>query len=160
MAAGWRPRRPSLSLAAGHLPAWEGAIGSRLTRLAYRVLGVVALGLAVLGAVLPVLPTTVFVLLAAWAFARSSPKLHAALRADRRFGPALRNWEEHGAIPRAAKIAALAGMAISLAVVVAASRSWLATAATAAVMVASAIFVLTRPEPPPQASAAQTPANQ
>ena len=139
---------------ATHPPAWEAAIGSRLSRLVYRVIGVVALCLAVLGALLPVLPTTVFVLLAAWAFARGSPKLHAALKADPRFGPLLRDWEEHGAIPRTAKIAAVAGMAISLAVIIVVSRNWAAPAASALVMLASALFVLTRPEPPAQASPA------
>ena len=119
-----------------------------MSRLVYRAIGILALGLAVLGAILPVLPTTVFVLLAAWAFARSSPKLHATLRSHPRFGPVLLDWERHGAIPRPAKIAAVVGMAISLAGVILFSRGWVAPAFTGVIMAASAAFVLSRPAPP------------
>jgi uncharacterized membrane protein YbaN (DUF454 family) len=121
-----------------------------MSRLVFRGIGILALGLAVLGAILPVLPTTVFVLLAAWAFARSSPKLHATLRSHRRFGPVLRDWEDHGAIPRSGKIAAVGGMAISLAVVIAFSNHWAAPALTGVVVLASGAFVLSRPAPPPR----------
>jgi uncharacterized membrane protein YbaN (DUF454 family) len=129
-----------------------------MSRLVYRCIGFLALGLAILGAILPVLPTTVFVLLAAWAFARSSPKLHARLRAHKRFGPALRDWEDHGAIPRSAKIAAVMGMAISMALVIAFSTHWAAPTLTGLVLLASGTFVLTRPSPPPAADPA-TPAD-
>lgn len=125
-----------------------------MSRLVYRCIGVLALGLAVLGAILPVLPTTVFVLLAAWAFARSSPKLHASLRAHERFGPALRDWEDHGAIPRSGKIAAVIGMATSMAVVIAVSKHWAPPVLTGLVLAASAGFVLTRPAPPARPSSA------
>ena len=119
-----------------------------MSRLVYRCIGLLALGLAILGAILPVLPTTVFVLLAAWAFARSSPKLHASLRAHKQFGHVLRNWEDYGAIPRSGKIAAVGGMAISMAVVIAVSTHWSAPVLTGLVLAASATFVLTRPAPP------------
>jgi hypothetical protein len=75
--------------------------------------GSVCLGLGALGALLPVLPTTPFVLLAAACYARSSRSFHRALRESRLFGPVLRDWEDHRSIPRAAKL-----RAISLVVVV------------------------------------------
>jgi uncharacterized membrane protein YbaN (DUF454 family) len=110
--------------------------------------GFVALALAVLGAVLPVLPTTIFVLIAAWAFARSSPKLHQALLDHRQFGPVLRDWEAHGAIPRAAKVAAIVGMVVSFAIVMVMANHWAVPTLTGVTLLASAGYVLTRPDPP------------
>ena len=80
---------------------------SRPLRLALLALGSICLGLAAIGAVLPVLPTTPFVLLAAGCFARSSRGFHRALRDSRFFGAVLRDWEDHRSIPRAAKLRAI-----------------------------------------------------
>jgi len=76
---------------------------SRLVRGLYLALGIVALILAVLGAVLPVLPTTPFVLLAAACFARGSEHFHDRLLANRFAGPLIREWREHHSIPRRVK---------------------------------------------------------
>jgi uncharacterized membrane protein YbaN (DUF454 family) len=65
------------------------------------------------GAFLPLLPTTVFLLIAAWAFSRSSPRWHRWLREHARFGEAVRAWEEHHAMPRRAKTVALIALAAS-----------------------------------------------
>lgn len=61
--------------------------------------GVLALLSGLIGVVLPLLPTTPFVLVAAWCFARSSPRFHRMLLAHRLFGPLIRDWEQHGIIP-------------------------------------------------------------
>lgn len=76
---------------------------SRLVRGLYLTLGIAALILAVLGAVLPVLPTTPFVLLAAACFARGSKHFHDRLLANRFAGPIIREWREHHSIPRRVK---------------------------------------------------------
>jgi uncharacterized membrane protein YbaN (DUF454 family) len=76
---------------------------SRLVRGLYLALGIVALVLAILGAVLPVLPTTPFVLLAAACFARGSEHFHDRLLANRFAGPLIREWREHHSIPRQVK---------------------------------------------------------
>ena len=119
-----------------------------LRRRLYQALGVACVGLAIAGAALPLLPSTPFVLLAAWAFAKSSPALHAKLRADPRFGPALQNWEDYGAISPRAKLMTIGTMAISLLVLVLTLKRPLAVWLTAGVMACSATFVLTRPSGP------------
>lgn len=129
-------------------PAQEAAIGSKGKRLIYRLVGTSAVALAGLGVVLPGLPTTPFLLIAGWAFARSSPRLHQALLDDRRFGPLLKAWDEHGAIPRSGKVAAVVGMAISWVVIVLVSRHWAGPTIVGLVMLCSGTFVLTRPSPP------------
>jgi uncharacterized membrane protein YbaN (DUF454 family) len=76
---------------------------SRLVRAIYLAVGFAALILAVVGIVLPVLPTTPFILLAAACFARSSKRFHDMLLANRIAGPIIREWVEHRSIPRRVK---------------------------------------------------------
>lgn len=78
----------------------------------YQLLAVVSLALAVAGFILPGLPCTEFVLLATWAAARSSPRLHAWILAHRWFGPLLTNWQR-GILPRKAKWLATCSMAVT-----------------------------------------------
>ena len=86
------------------------------TRHFYLVLGWLCVLLGLVGAVLPLMPTTIFLIVAAWAFARSSPRLHRWLREHDRFGEAIRAWEEHHAMPRRAKRLAFLALALSYAV--------------------------------------------
>ena len=76
----------------------------------YKPLGFLFLGLAALGVVLPVLPTTPFLLLSAWFFARSSERWHAWLLQSRLFGPMIRDWEERKCISRRTKAVAVLSM--------------------------------------------------
>jgi uncharacterized protein len=87
---------------------------SRLVRTLYLVAGFTALILAVAGVVLPVLPTTPFVLLAAACFARSSQRFHDMLLANRIAGPIIREWVEHRSIPRRIKRWVYVLLALSL----------------------------------------------
>jgi len=72
--------------------------------------GWLAVVLAALGVLLPLLPTTPFLLVAAWAFGRSSERFQSWLYRNRWFGPLLRAWQQHGAIPRWAKALAVVFM--------------------------------------------------
>lgn len=111
--------------------------------------GWLCVGLGVVGAVLPVLPTTPFLLLALWAFARSSTHFHAWLLNHRWLGRYVRDWERDHVIPVRAKAVALVSMALSLAWAVHFSRApWYALAAMAAVMAYGAWYILTKPSRP------------
>lgn len=76
--------------------------------------GWLSLALGVIGLLLPVLPTTPFILLAAGCFARSSARFHAMLLRNRSFGPLLREWEQHRSIPRRTKRWAITLMSLTL----------------------------------------------
>ena len=84
-----------------------------MKRPLYRLCGLLALALGAVGAVLPLLPTTPFLLLAAYFFARSHPEWEARLLAHPWAGPAILAWRDHGAIPLVAKQAATLMLAIS-----------------------------------------------
>lgn len=114
-------------------------------RYLYLGLGYACLGLAVLGAILPLMPTTVFLLIAAWAFGKASPQLRERLRNSPRFGHALRDWEEHRAIRPQAKRAALLGMGASWLLVAVLFQDLLASAIAGAILVAVGAYILTRP---------------
>lgn len=79
------------------------AIIRRFRNVIEFALGWVFVGLALAGAVLPLLPTTPFLLLASFLFLRSSPRCHAWLLKNRLFGPFLRDWERHHAVHPAVK---------------------------------------------------------
>lgn len=119
-----------------------------LVRQIYRLLGLLALGGALIGALLPLLPTTVFLIIAAACFGRASPRLQARLLAHPRFGPLLQDWQREGAIAARAKLMAGTGMALGLGLFWWQARPGplLATAVTLG-MLASAGYVLSRPRP-------------
>jgi uncharacterized membrane protein YbaN (DUF454 family) len=90
-------------------------IRERTLRALWTGAGALALALGLVGIFVPLLPTTPFVLLASFCFVRGSPALHARLLANRRFGPAIRDWEAGRGIPRRAKRVAIATTLVSLA---------------------------------------------
>lgn len=111
-------------------------------------IGALALLLGVVGVVLPVLPTTPFVILAAFAFGRSSPALQRRLEESRTFGPMIADWRAHGAIAPRYKAMALTMMAAALGLSVAMGLALHLLAIQAACIAAAATFILTRPNGP------------
>lgn len=85
---------------------------SRTVRWLLWAAGSLALGLGLLGVVLPGLPTTPFVLLAAACYAKASPRLHAWLLNHRLLGPMLRDWEQHRSLTRRTKTVAVVSMTL------------------------------------------------
>jgi hypothetical protein len=117
----------------------------RVAVLVYRSIGVLCVGLATAGVFLPLLPTTVFLLIALWAFAKGSPEWAERVRRHPRLGPFVRDWEERRAIPRRAKVLAVAMMAGSLTILWFTSRNLILTAAVGAVLLAVSGYIVTRP---------------
>ena len=83
-----------------------------MKRIVLLSVGFIALGLGALGAVLPVLPTTPFLLLAAACFAQSSERWHQWLLQNRYAGPVIRDWEDNRCVSWKTKLVALSSMAI------------------------------------------------
>ncbi len=104
-----------------------------------------SLGLAAAGAVLPIVPTTPFLLVALWAGTRASPRLRFRLYRHPRYGPILRNWHRHGVVPASAKLLACSLMLAS------AIMLWFSQVPTALFVfmcvffTAVATFILSRP---------------
>ncbi|AWJ83159.1 hypothetical protein TSH58p_06250 [Azospirillum sp. TSH58] len=129
------------------LPEDAAVCASPLRRRLWLALGYAAFGLGIAGTVLPLLPTTPFLLLAAGAFAKSSPALRDRLYRDPRFGPLLRDWQAEGAIPRKAKAAALIGMSVSWVIVALTASRPLVPVLAGTCMAAVAVYIVTRPSP-------------
>jgi uncharacterized protein len=91
---------------------------SSVIRIVYLFLGFVFVGLGAVGAVLPILPTTPFLILALACFAKSSEKFHTWLYNNHLFGPSLQKWNKYRVIPPVAKIIAITSMVGSLAYIV------------------------------------------
>lgn len=115
-------------------------------RLIYLGIGWLSLGMAVAGIILPILPTTPMLLVAVWAFGKSSPELAEKIRNHRVFGPPVRDWQDHGMISAKAKLLAIAIMALMGAWLWAFGNLpvWL-TLVICAVMIGAGIFVGSRP---------------
>lgn len=122
-----------------------GGPGSVLWRPILFALGWICLGIGVVGLFLPLLPGTVFLILAAACFTRSSPRFEGWLLGHPTFGPPIRQWRETGAIPRRVKAIAVASLAVSGWIVAASDAPDLVKAGCAALFVGVAVYILTRP---------------
>jgi uncharacterized membrane protein YbaN (DUF454 family) len=102
------------------------------------------LAVGIVGLFLPLLPGTLFLILAGTCFARSSPRFEAWLLGHPRLGPPVRAWRATGAIPRRAKVIACASLVVSWLIILASASAVLAVACLA-VFVAVGTYLVTRP---------------
>jgi uncharacterized membrane protein YbaN (DUF454 family) len=104
------------------------------------------LALGAIGAFLPIMPTVPFLLITAWAWSKSSHRLHKWLYRNKTYGPYLIAWNRYGVIPKHAKILAIGMMAVGWVVMTVffATSFWIPLA-VGVVELAVAVFILTRP---------------
>lgn len=128
-------------------PAPSGPPRARL-RWAWWLLAYVSLGIGIVGIFVPGLPTTVFVLISAWAASHGSERLHNWLLRHPQFGPVIRDWRAHGAVSRRAKWMATAMMTVCALIMLwcvpLAWVKWLSIGCMAVV----ALWLWARPLPP------------
>ena len=138
------PSRPPES--ASLVPAPQSL--PRVARWLLLVFAALCLVMGAIGVVVPGLPTTVFILMAAWAAARSSPRLHGWLLRHRLFGPMLVNWQNGGYVSRRAKWSATITMLLCGVIIGWTAHyawaAWLACTTMACVLA----WLWCRPEPP------------
>jgi uncharacterized membrane protein YbaN (DUF454 family) len=115
-------------------------------RAVFFLLGVILTGVGIAGYFLPLVPGTIFLILAAACFTRSSRRFESWLVNHPRFGGSVRAWRTSGAIPRKAKVLAISMMAVSMAVLLLFSHAPLYVLMLSALFLGgSALFVVTRP---------------
>lgn len=115
-------------------------------RHALLALGFLCTAVGIAGLILPGLPGTVFLLVAVWAFSRSSERFHLWLYEHPRFGRTVREWHAHRVIPVRAKVAALSMMAVTAATLVwVADGDWHLPAISGGIMALVAVWIVTRP---------------
>lgn len=120
-----------------------------MKRSMFLLLGFALVALGVAGMLLPLLPTTIFFILAAGCFARSSPRLEARILAHPTLGPSVRLWREHGVIPPRAKLFAVAGISVGFVIFLLSAHPTLLIAGLVAVlMTGCAAYVVSRPSYP------------
>lgn len=135
-----------------HLLSGAMSQNSEINRSPRRVLWLVvgggALGLGAIGIVLPLLPTTPFVLVAAFAFGKSSPRLAIWLETSRTFGPIIADWRRNGAIAPRFKVLSITMMGGVLALSIIAALSVWVLIVQAVCIAGAAAFILSRPNGP------------
>lgn len=114
-------------------------------RIMLYLIGSLALALGFVGIFVPVMPTVPFLLIAAWAFARSSPRLRQKILENPTYGHHIRDWQERGAITLAAKIWAIGAMSFGVGLALWLGIPLWIVAAQSGICAAIAAFIATRP---------------
>lgn len=113
-------------------------------RTGFRLLAYTSIALAAIGVVLPLLPTTPFVLLAAWAASKGSPAFADWLDNHQTFGPAIENWRSRRAIPRKGKWLACVMLCVSWSVLIIVGAAPVVLVVTGLMFSGLACYLLTR----------------
>ena len=126
-------------------PAQNPIIATGARRYALLACGCCNVALGLIGAVVPGMPTTIFLIIAVWAFSKCSVRFQRWLWDHPMFGPSIRNWHQHRVIPQRTKILAYGMMAASFALLTFfVAESWILPAGTAAVRVPVCAYIVTR----------------
>ena len=115
-------------------------------------LGLLCVGLCFIGVFVPGIPTTIFLIIALWAFTKSSEKLRYWLLNHKRFGPILNNWQEHKVVPRRAKILMVVLMSLAVILFYYSLQSLILTIGLIIILVSVAIYVISLPSKVPENS--------
>lgn len=118
----------------------------KTVRWIYLALGLGFVMLGIIGAVLPVMPTTIFLILALACFSRASPRLEQRLLAHPRYGKSLRDWRDHRVVSRRGKYFASAGMLLGLIIMLAGHAPLWAAALAGTVEAGVLVFLWRCPE--------------
>jgi uncharacterized membrane protein YbaN (DUF454 family) len=119
---------------------------SPIKRWGWFALGWTMVALGFIGLLLPVMPTTIFLILAAGCFSHSSPRFEKWLLDHRWFGSSIRRWRERGAIPLKAKVFAIVSMAGGyVMLLITADPVWWIDLIVATVLLICAAYVASRP---------------
>jgi uncharacterized protein len=121
-------------------------------RLAYLCLAYSCVGLGAAGILLPLLPTTPFLLVAAWAAPKGSTRLETWLHHHPHFGPPLRAWHEQRAVPKRAKWLACLLLLSSWIILLLTTTSPVVSVITGLLFLSVAAFLITRPNAAPEAA--------
>lgn len=109
-------------------------------------LGCTAVGIGAIGLFLPVMPTVPFMILGAYAFARSSERVHRWLLTHHLIGPPIRDWLHRGAVAKRMKWISSVSMAVSVAIALLLQLPPVLIGIQAVVLTVAAIFIWTRPD--------------
>ena len=113
-------------------------------------LGWFCVGLGFIGIFVPGIPTTIFLIIALWAFTKSSEKLRNWLLNHKRFGPILNNWQEHKVVPRRAKILMVVLMSLAVVLFYYSLQNLYLTIGLIIILVSVAIYVISLPSKIPE----------
>ena len=115
-------------------------------------LGWLCVGLGFVGIFVPGIPTTIFLIIALWAFTKSSEKLRYWLLHHKRFGPILNNWQKHKVVPRRAKILMVVLMSLAVVLFYYSLQNLYLTIGLIIILVLVAVYVISLPSKIPENS--------
>ena len=109
------------------------------------ILGWICVGLASIGIFIPGIPTTIFLIIALWAFAKSSKRFHTWLINHKKFGPILKNWHNHKVVPKNAKITMVIMQIFSVVILYATTKNMIFSILLLIVLIFVAWYVIKLP---------------
>tara|TARA_B100000686_G_scaffold349232_1_gene442135 strand:- start:2235 stop:2702 length:468 start_codon:yes stop_codon:yes gene_type:complete len=128
-------------------------------RVLWLALGFLCVTIGAVGLILPLVPGVPFLIIALWAFSKSSKRFHHWLYTHEIFGPPLRAWNSYRVISPKAKLLAATGMTVALVTLIATGATMTTVIIVAIVLAGCAVYVLSRPNRPPRPATGQTSGN-